>query len=223
MTDRTNLLHSGLRLLFRDQKRVTDAFQSWHNDEDVREHDTIGPVIAHVYRRLQRYLDRLYVLNDSYQVLELPEDGVADAIPETEFPEPSGLLEDLHSPSPTPEYAEILQQGYRSLEILSTRYASVYSVATAIMEPPIANIAHSNLKGIRDLMSELIGALPLVMVQDVTDTHPTLPVNVSAGSRAQDLLRSMWAPKEPSRDDSDEVTHLDAGKRSPVSSSSVGQ
>jgi hypothetical protein len=107
-----------------------------------------------------------------------------------------------------PTIAEVLQEGYEALERLSTRYASVYCMATAVMEPAVANVAHSNLKGTRDLASEVMGALALVTVEEVTEAHPSLVVNVTAGSRAQDSLQNLWAPDAEARDAADEVTEV---------------
>jgi hypothetical protein len=100
-----------------------------------------------------------------------------------------------------PTIAEVLQEGYEALERLSTRYASVYCMATTVTEPAVANVAHSNLKDTRDLASEMMGALALVTVEDVTEAHPS-------GSRAQDSLQNLWAPDAEARDAADEVTEV---------------
>jgi hypothetical protein len=160
-----------------------------------------------VYRRLQRDLDRLYVLAESYDIEDELEQSDGDSKPVPDDSEDQSSS-DPRLPAVQPTVAEILQKGYESLERLSTRYASVYCMATAVMEPEVANVAHSNLKGTRDLASELMGALALVTVEEVTEAHPSLVVNVSAGSRAKDLLQSLWAPSAQTHDAADEVTEM---------------
>ena len=197
MTSRPNLLRSGLQLLIQDQMRVTDAFYEW-KENGVPSTASVAPVVASTYRRLKRDLDRLFVLSESYGIDDEFDWNDRTSVPASEehsSPHASRL------PSVAPTIAEVLQEGYEALERLSTRYASVYCMATAVMEPAVANVAHSNLKDTRDLASEVMGALALVTVEDVTEAHPS-------GSRAQDSLQNLWAPDAEARDAADEVTEV---------------
>lgn len=214
MTSRPNLLRSGLQLLIQDQKRVTAAFRKW-NEDDVPSTASVGPVVASVYRRLQRDLDRLFVLAESYDIDDDPDQSGQESVPASDDSNEQSSAHNSHLPAVTPTVAEVLQEGYEALERLSTRYASVYCMATAVMEPAVANVAHSNLKGTRNLASELMGALALVTVEEVTESHPSLVVNVTAGSRAQDLLQDLWAPNTQSRNTTDEATEMVAERADP--------
>ncbi len=207
MTSRSTLIRSGLHLLIQDQKRVTAAFKKW-NESGVSSTASVAPIITSVCRRLQRDLDRLFVLAESYDIEDEPERRDRTSAPARDDPDDQSSPSDSHLPAVTPTAAEVLQEGYESLEQLSTRYASVYCMATAVMEPAVANIAQSNLEGTRNLASELMGALALVRVEEVTAAHPSLVVNVTAGPRARDLLQNLWAPKPPAQDATNEVAEV---------------
>ena len=205
MPTREELLHSSLRLLARDQRDVTTAFNTWNASENVREHASVGPIIASASRRLDRDKDRLFLLWQSYKI---DADAWSDSteLSETSTPNVHEDSDDAHL-SPTLPLSEHLQHAARALEHLSTRYASVYSLAAAVMEPPIASMARSNLVAMRQLTSQIVGVLPIVTLQAVRTAHPTLPVNLTSGLRAQALLHRLWAP-DGAADDSDEETHL---------------
>lgn len=207
MTSRSALIRSGLQLLIQDQKRVTTAFKRW-KENGVSSTASVAPIIASVYRRLQRDLDRLFVLAESYNIEDEPEGRDGDSAPACNDSDDQASAPKSRLPAVTPSVAEVLQEGYESLEQLSTRYASVYCMATAVMEPSVANVAQSNLEGTRNLASELMGALALVRVEEVTSAHPSLVVNVSAGPRARDLLQNLWAPKPPAQDAAAEVAEV---------------
>lgn len=208
MTSRMKVLRSGLQLLIQDQETVTAAFRTWNKDADDFSPESVPPVIASVHRRLQRNLNRLYLLAESYDVPDQPQGSYPEPPPTTDRDDGQTHSENPRLTTRTRAVAEVLQKGHEALDRLSTRYVSVYCMASAIMEPPVANITRSNLKGVRDLASELVGALALVTIEDMTTAHPALIMNVGAGSRAQDVLRSMWAPKAPERDNADEITNL---------------
>jgi len=184
--------------------RVTDAFYEW-KENGVPSTASVAPVVASTYRRLKRDLDRLFLLGESYGIDDEFDWNDRTSVPASEehsSPHASRL------PSVAPTIAEVLQEGYEALERLSTRYASVYCMATTVTEPAVANVAHSNLKDTRDLASEVMGALALVTVEEVTEAHPSLVVNVTAGSRAQDSLQNLWAPDAEAHDAADEVTEV---------------
>lgn len=204
MTSRPKLLRSGLQILIQDQKRVTASFHKWKEDR-ASSTASVAPIVASTYRRLQRDLDRLLVLAESYGIDDEFDRSDRASVPVSEehsSPDASRL------PAVSPTITDILQEGYEALERLSTRYASVYCMATTVMEPAVANVAHSNLKGIRDMASKVMGALALVTVEEVTEAHPSLVVNVTAGSRARDFLQTLWAPNVEARDAADEVTEV---------------
>lgn len=171
MTARTELLHSGLRLLIQDQKNVRNIYEVWNAHEEIQEYTVIAPLIAKVHRRLQRDLDRLHLLWGSYPAPDDGQDPVPDAHPHTDTPNRPSPSNVLRTP-PMWDIADVLRQGYDALDKLSVRYASLYSLAMAVSEPPVANIAYSNLTGIRELMSELTGILPLVAVDEDTPSPP---------------------------------------------------
>lgn len=171
MTARTELLHSGLRLLIQDQKNVRNIFQVWNTHEEIQEYTVIAPLVARVHRRLQRDLDRLYLLWGSYPAPDDEQEASTDAHSQAHASDGPSASNVLRTP-PLWDIAEVLRQGYQALDKLSVRYASLYSLAMAVSEPPVANIAYSNLTGIRNLMSELTGVLPLVSVQEDPPSPP---------------------------------------------------
>lgn len=186
MTTCADLLHSSVRLLARDQTRVTTAFTRWNAREDIRQHNSVGPVIAAVCERLNREQHRLFVVWQSYRkerdlTSEGSKLGENDPAETHETSQTTVLPRD-------PTLVELLEHGYAALEGLSTRYASVYSLATALREPPIANVARSSMQATRELMGELIGVLPVVTIENVTTTHPNIMVNLPAGPREQAFL-----------------------------------
>lgn len=199
MTSRPRILRSGLQLLIQDQKHVTAAFQKWSENE-LPSTGSIRSVVASVYRCLQRDLDRLYLLAESYDLEDDPEQSAPDAIPAPVEAEGQAPSDDRLQAVPS-TVGEILQEGYEYLERLSTRYASVYCMASAVMEPAVANVTYSNLKGTRDLASDLMGTRALVTVEEVTAAHPSLVVNMTAGSRAGELMRTLWAPHDDGKDE----------------------
>lgn len=172
MSARTDLLHSGLRLLLRDQTNVRNRFQVWNAHKEIQEYSVISPLIARVHRRLERDLDRLYLLWGSYPAPDDAQESDAGGHLNADVEAPCSSNA-LRMP-PMWDIAEVLRQGYQALDTLSVRYASVYSLAMSVSEPPVANIAYSNLTGIRDLMSELTGILPLVSAREESPSPPTL-------------------------------------------------
>ena len=189
MTSRSELLQSSIRLLYQNQKRVTEAFRDWTANENVQSHESVRPVITSVLRHLQRDLDRMYVLVQSYSSAAARERTVSG-----DEPDRNGITRDADTHSTVeagigapPPLTEILPQGYQALEELSTRYASVYSLATALTEPPIANVARANLAGLRSHLSTLIGVWPLVMARSVdaslgTAARPPPPLEAGPAS-----------------------------------------
>ncbi|PQJ35262.1 hypothetical protein BSZ35_12225 [Salinibacter sp. 10B] len=190
MTSRSELLQSSVRLLYQNQKRVTEAFRDWTANENVQSHESVRPVIGSVLRHLQRDLDRMYVLVQSYSSAAAPKRTVSGSGAKrngtTNEADPFFTVEGGIEPS-VPNLAEVLSQGYQALEELSTRYASVYSLATALTEPPIANVARANLAGLRSHLSTLIGVWPLVMARSVdvslgTAARPPPPLEAGPAS-----------------------------------------
>lgn len=192
MTAREELLRSSVRLLVRDQNRVTASFGTWTSQDHIQTHETIGPVLSDVYRRLQRDADRLYVLLQSYPFLEQLRDGLTESAPRNKSPSPSPSL-DIDLP-PQSTHSDLVQQGYNILNELSLHYASVHSLATVVSERPIAIVSRASLEGIRNGMSKLIGTVPMMTLEDVTATHQSVEVHPTEASLAGDVLRRMWAP-----------------------------
>ena len=194
MAARTDLIRSSLRQLIEEQARVTKLYEHWYSITSVRSHDVLGPAVGNVLRQLRRDLDRLFLLQKSYDV-----DGEASCHPE---PDSENELTHADGPassgrgalaSPMPEFVQILQQGYWQLEELSLRYASVYCVATTLSEPPIASIVSSNLRDLRKLVRELVGVLPFLTIQNLATKYPTLLLDRTAGPRVRHLLHRIWA------------------------------
>lgn len=161
MTVHTDLLHSALRLLIRDQRRVTTIFRAWNANEHVRSHNTLGPIISAAYRRMVRDLDRLYLLSRPHEVSAEFEDSLSEESWSTSLNDSSTGMTEHTTPDTSPELAEVIQRGYRVLDELSARYASVYSLATAVMEAPVANIARANFEGLQGLMTRFNRMVPL--------------------------------------------------------------
>lgn len=138
MIPRSELLHSSVRLLYQDQQHVTDAFAGWAANEHVRRHESVRPVVTAVLCHLQRDLDRIYVLVQSYPPLRTTErngpaaGSEAAGLAPRSLPSSRGRRKEF----PTPSLGEILRRSCRALDELSVRYASVYFVATVLAEPP---------------------------------------------------------------------------------------
>lgn len=214
MTTRDDLLRSSLNTLNRHLRDATALFREWTDTEKILEHQSIVPVLTTAHRHLERDRDRLFVLLQSYAP---PQAGDRTSSLSDSNQKENSLKEDsagLFSANPTP--ARILEAGYQTLDALSTRYASVYSVARAVMEPPIANLILSNLRDLRTLMSEFIGVLSLVTTDHVMHNHQTIAVDKSAESQAQDLLRTLWAPASASPNTAGDPTELNANRKPPL-------
>lgn len=182
-----------MRLLVHDQLRVTAAFRLWNATEQIRTHTTLGPVIATVYRRLQRDLDRLYVLLTSYHSLDDLKEAMSKE--QTTPPKPTS------DAPPALDCTKIFQRAYRKLERLNTRYAALYTAATAVVSPPIRNIAYSNQQGIRELMDDLAAAWLLATIQQKTDGLRSLPATPAIDATVPALPRPTRPPKTGLKND----------------------
>ncbi len=183
-----------MRLLVHDQLRIAAAFRLWNATEQIRTHTTLGPVIATVYRRLQRDLDRFYVLIQSYHSL--------DDLKEAMSKERSAPAKPASDAPPAPDCTAIFQRAYRKLEHLNTRYAAVYTAATAVVSPPIKNIVYSNQQGIRELMDDLAAAWLLTTIQKKTDGLRSLPATPAIDASVPALPRPTRPPKTGLKNDS---------------------
>jgi hypothetical protein len=171
MTTCNRLLHSSIRLLLRDQQGTAAAFKAWNSTDTVERHESIGPLIGSTHRRLRRDRDRIFMLLQSYHDLDCAADTV------TKVPEIGSAVDPVatgrgEGSSDGFKLVDIPRQAYRALETLSTRYSSVYFAASVVGEPPIANVARSNRKGIRELMSALDRIMPLDAPRSEMDHHP---------------------------------------------------
>lgn len=170
------------------ERHILEAIGRQRNDETVREHPEVNELVIRMERMLKSHVAALeaYDLAPSVGRESIIKKAVGGA-----FGVAAGLYDRMRSQ----ELSRILRDNYTALNLAAISYAMMHTMALAVSEENVAQLAKRHLEQIPPILDGIRLAIPQIVADEIAH-HDGFSVVSNAGSTAVENLADVWHARD---------------------------